>query len=152
MQDPVLVEVMRGGRVESCHAGAFAVTDTEGAVLLSGGDIDHPVYPRSAVKVIQALPLVESGAADRFGLDDEALALACASHGGEARHVAVAARMLAAAGQDAGRLECGAHWPSFREAWPAKAPNRDRCTTTARASMPASSAWPVAWGRTRAAM
>ncbi|MXP62833.1 asparaginase [Roseomonas sp. M0104] len=113
MQDPVLVEVMRGGRVESCHAGAFAVTDTEGAVLLSGGDIDHPVYPRSAVKVIQALPLVESGAADRFGLDDEALALACASHGGEARHVAVAARMLAAAGQDAGRLECGAHWPSF---------------------------------------
>ncbi|MDJ0389714.1 asparaginase [Roseomonas sp. E05] len=116
MQDPVLVEVMRGARVESCHAGAFAVVDAEGGVLLSGGDIDRPVYPRSAVKVIQALPLVESGAADRFGLDDEALALACASHGGEARHVAVAARMLAAAGQDAGGLECGAHWPSFAPA------------------------------------
>jgi len=116
MQDPVLVEVTRGTRVESRHAGAFAVVDAEGTVLHATGDIDRPVYPRSAVKVIQALPLVESGAADRFGLDDEALALACASHGGEARHVAVAARMLAAAGQDAGRLECGAHWPSFAPA------------------------------------
>lgn len=112
MQDPVLVEVTRGGRVESRHAGAFAVLDAEGGVVLSAGDIGRPVFPRSAVKVIQALPLVESGAADRFALDEEALTLACASHGGEPRHTAVAGRMLAAAGQGEEHLECGAHWPS----------------------------------------
>jgi L-asparaginase II len=66
--------------------------------------------------VLQALPLVASGAADAFGLDDEALALACASHNGEPAHVATAARMLAAAGLDAGALECGTHWP-YREAF-----------------------------------
>lgn len=116
MRDPVLVEVTRGGRVESRHAGAFAVLDAEGGVVLSAGDIDRPIFPRSAVKVIQALPLVESGAADGFGLDDEALALACASHGGEPRHVEVAARMLAAAAQGVAQLECGAHWPSHAAA------------------------------------
>ncbi|KAA2211392.1 asparaginase [Teichococcus oryzae] len=116
MADPVLVEVMRGGQVESRHGGAFAVVDAAGGVVLSAGDIDRPIFPRSAVKVIQALPLVESGAADRFGLDAEALALACASHGGEPRHVAVAGRMLRAAGRDSGCLECGSHWPSHAEA------------------------------------
>ncbi|WP_277819386.1 asparaginase [Teichococcus vastitatis] len=107
---------MRGGRMESRHAGAFAVLDAGGGVVLSAGEIDRPVFPRSAVKVIQALPLVESGAADRFGLEAESLALACASHGGEPRHVAVAERTLRAAGRDAGCLECGSHWPSHAEA------------------------------------
>jgi L-asparaginase II len=75
------------------------------------GDIDRPIFPRSAVKVLQALPLVASGAADRFGLTDAELALACASHGGEVRHAATAASMLAKAGLDVAALECGAHWP-----------------------------------------
>ncbi|MCQ4159698.1 asparaginase [Roseomonas sp. GC11] len=111
MHDPILVEVTRGGRVESAHRGAFAVADAAGGIVLSAGDIDRAIFPRSAVKVIQALPLVESGAADRFGLDDEALAMACASHNGEARHAGVAARTLARLGRDAASLECGAHWP-----------------------------------------
>jgi L-asparaginase II len=64
------------------------------------------------VKPFQALPLVESGAADRYGFGNEELALACASHGGEPAHVALAARMLAAAGLDGAALECGTHWPS----------------------------------------
>ncbi|WP_419897273.1 asparaginase [Roseomonas sp. USHLN139] len=110
------IEVTRGGRVESRHAIAFAVSDATGALRLSAGDVAAPVFPRSAVKVIQALPLVESGAADRFGLDDEALALACASHNGEAAHAAVAARTLARLGLEATALECGAHWPSLPEA------------------------------------
>jgi L-asparaginase II len=63
------------------------------------------------VKVLQALPLVASGAADRLGLTDDELALACASHGGEEVHAQTAARMLAKAGLDASALECGAHWP-----------------------------------------
>ena len=82
MEDPVLVEVTRGPEVESRHAGAFAVVDAEGGLVLSAGDVERPVFPRSAVKVIQALPLIESGAADRFGLTEAELALACASHSG----------------------------------------------------------------------
>ena len=109
--NPTLVEALRGSTVESSHRGALAIVDADGAVHTALGDIDHPIFPRSAVKVLQALPLVESGAADRFGLSDEELALACASHGGEARHAQTAASMLAKAGVDVAALECGAHWP-----------------------------------------
>lgn len=112
MRNPILVEVTRGALVESRHCGAVAVADADGGVVLSLGEVSNPVFPRSAVKVMQALALVESGAADRYGFGDEELALACASHGGEPGHVAVAERMLAAAGLDRGALECGAHWPS----------------------------------------
>ena len=116
MEDPVLVEVTRGPEVESRHAGAFAVVDAEGGLVLSAGDVGRPVFPRSAVKVIQALPLIESGAADRFGLTEAELALACASHSGEPLHAETAAAMLRKAGQDAGCLECGTHWPSNAQA------------------------------------
>jgi len=109
--NPTLVEALRGSTVESSHRGALAIVDADGAVHTALGDIEHPIFPRSAVKVLQALPLVESGAADRFGLNDEELALACASHGGETRHAETAARMLAKAGVDVAALECGAHWP-----------------------------------------
>ena len=116
MRNPVLVEVLRGALIESRHHGAVAVVDADGASVLALGDAGAPVYPRSAVKAIQALPLVESGAAERFGFGDEELALACASHGGEPAHVEVARRMLARAGLDVGALECGAHWPNYRGA------------------------------------
>jgi L-asparaginase II len=112
MTNPVLVEVLRGGLVESTHRGAAAVVDADGATALALGDVAQPVFPRSAVKALQALPLVESGAADRYGLDEEELAIACGSHGGEPAHVAVVERMLARAGLDAAALECGAHRPS----------------------------------------
>jgi len=114
--NPVLVEAWRGNIVESAHRGAFAVLDSHGGVRAALGDIDRPVFPRSAVKVMQALPLVASGAAERFGLSDAELALACASHNGEPAHVAAAEAMLAKAGLDAAALECGAHWP-YREAF-----------------------------------
>ena len=112
MANPVVVEIRRGSLVESRHRGSIAVVDTEGSLVLALGDVNMLVYPRSAVKAMQALVLMEAGAAERFNLDDEALALACASHGGEPGHVAVAERMLAAAGLDASALECGVHWPS----------------------------------------
>ena len=112
MSNPVLVEVLRGALVESRHQGAVVVVDADGKTVLALGDIAQPVYPRSAVKPLQALPLIESGAADRYGFGDEELALACASHGGEPAHVSVASRMLAQAGLDSAALECGAHWPS----------------------------------------
>ena len=116
MSDPVLVEVLRGDRVESRHRGAIAVCDADGGVVFALGDVAAPVYPRSAVKAFQALPMVESGAADRFGLDAAEIALACASHAGEPRHVETARAMLEKCGRDVASLECGVHWPSSAEA------------------------------------
>jgi L-asparaginase II len=112
MINPVLVEVLRGSRVESAHRGAVAVVDADGVTVLGLGDVAQPVFPRSAVKALQALPLLESGAADRYRLGEEELAIACGSHGGEPAHVTVVERMLSRAGMDASALECGAHRPS----------------------------------------
>lgn len=109
--DEALVEVLRGGRVESAHRGAAVVCDGDGKVVFAVGDVARPVFPRSAVKAIQALPLVESGAADACRFGDRELALACASHSGEPEHAALAAAMLARARLDEAALECGAHWP-----------------------------------------
>jgi L-asparaginase II len=116
MTDPVLVEVLRGSLVESQHRGAVAVVDVEGSTVLAVGDVARPIFPRSAVKPLQALPLIESGAADRYAFGDTELALACASHSGEADHVAGVARMLAKAGLDPSVLRCGAHWPISQQA------------------------------------
>ena len=114
--DPILVEVLRGDWIESRHRGAIAVCDAEGASVLALGDIEAPVFPRSAVKALQALPLIESGAADRYGLTPAQIALAVASHAGEPTHVETARAMLAQCGRDPSALECGAHWPSSLEA------------------------------------
>ncbi len=111
MANPVVVEATRGERVESAHRGAGAVVDADGRVVMSFGDAGRPVYPRSAVKALQALPLVESGAADRLGLSNKEIALACASHSGGEDHVETARAMLAKAGYDKRVLECGVHWP-----------------------------------------
>jgi L-asparaginase II len=109
--NPVLVEVTRGNLVESRHGGAVAVVDADGAAVLAFGDVAAPVFPRSAIKALQALVLVEAGGADRYGFGEEELALACASHGGEPAHVAGVERMLRAAGLDTTALACGTHWP-----------------------------------------
>jgi L-asparaginase II len=129
MTNPVLVEVLRGARVESVHRGAVCVVEADGATLLALGDVTQPVFPRSAVKAFQALPLVESGAADRYRFGEEELAIACGSHGGEPAHVTVAERMLARAGLDASALECGAHRPSHH-------PSADALVCAGRAPSP----------------
>ena len=113
MANPVLAEITRGPLVESAHRGAVHVVDADGGVVLSLGDVGRPIYPRSAIKGLQALPLVESGAVERFGLGDAELALACASHNGEPAHTATAAGMLASAGRSVADLECGWHWPNL---------------------------------------
>ncbi|AOG10936.1 MAG: asparaginase [Alphaproteobacteria bacterium] len=114
MENPITVEVTRGQLVESRHRGMAVVIDAEGAIVFSAGDVDSGVFPRSACKAMQALPLVESGAADAYGFGNRELALACASHSGEPEHVATAAFMLKAAGRDESVLECGAHWSSHQ--------------------------------------
>jgi L-asparaginase II len=111
MTNPVLVEMTRGGRIESRHRGAVAVSDPHGKSVTALGDMEEPIYPRSAVKAIQALPLVESGAADAFGYQVRELALAQSSHGGEPEHVEGVAAMLAAIDLDETALECGSQAP-----------------------------------------
>lgn len=106
-----LVEVSRGGLVESLHCGTAAVVDVRGGVLWAIGSADAAVFPRSTVKPLQALPLVASGAADRFGLADAELAIACGSHGGTPDDVAMVKSVLAKAAIDPSLMACGVHWP-----------------------------------------
>ena len=117
MTNPVLVEVTRGEIVESIHRGAVAIVDVNGDVRAALGNIDATVYPRSSLKPIQALPLVESGAADQFGLSDEHIALACASHSGEPMHTTLVAEWLQRIGLSEGDLACGPHPPRHEPTW-----------------------------------
>lgn len=109
--NPVLIELTRGPRIESVHRGAAAVMTAAGEVLTAWGDIDRPVFVRSAAKPLQALALVETGAADAFAVTAAELALACGSHSGEPRHVAGVSGWLARLGLDSGALVCGPHPP-----------------------------------------
>ena len=109
--NPVIAEILRGSTVESQHRGSFAVVDAQGQVLRSSGDFRKPMFPRSAVKAFQCVPVIESGAADHFGFSEEEIALCCASHSGEAEHVRVASSILRKAGIDQTAYECGVHWP-----------------------------------------
>jgi len=112
MQNPVLVEVTRGRMVESRHRGMAVVVDGDGAIVMGLGEVETPVFPRSAVKSMQALPLVETGAADRYAFGDKELALACASHSGEPEHMRLAGDIVARASLSEADFECGRHWSS----------------------------------------
>lgn len=109
--DPVLVEVLRGEMVESRHCGAYAVVDAAGGIVLAQGDVEHPVYARSAIKPLQALPLVETGAAAHYGLSLKEVALACASHNGTPAVVEAVETWLNRIGLSRDDLECGADPP-----------------------------------------
>ena len=111
MTNPILVEVTRGPLVESVHRGAIAVSDARGRLTFGAGDVESPIFPRSALKPVQAVPLVETGAADRFGLSQAELALACASHSGELQHTEPVAAWQARIGCSVGDLACGPQRP-----------------------------------------
>jgi L-asparaginase II len=114
--NPILVEAWRGNEIESVHRGAACVIDSSGAIRASWGEIDRPIFPRSAVKMIQALPLIETGAADYFHLTNTEIALACASHNGEPRHVQAVDEWLMRIGVGPAALECGCHQPLNEQA------------------------------------
>ena len=114
--NPLLVEVTRGTQVESRHRASVAVVDTAGALVLSAGDTERPVYARSAIKSLQAIAVVESGAADAFELSPPELALTCASHSGEPRHVEAVTAWLQRLGLSAADLECGPQLPGYEPA------------------------------------
>ena len=114
--NPILVRVCRGARVESVHRGSWVWVDTEGRTRGGQGQIEQPIFARSAVKCLQALPLVESGAADRFGFSEADLALALASHSGEPQHADRVRATLARLERTPDHLLCGSGAPMDGEA------------------------------------
>ena len=106
-----MVELWRGGLLESTHLGHAVICDASGQIVQSWGDPGRIIFPRSSCKMLQALPLIETGAADAHGLTERHLALACASHQGAALHVGMAERWLSDLGLGEPDLRCGAHEP-----------------------------------------
>jgi L-asparaginase II len=115
MNAEILVEVRRGGIVESIHRGHLAVVDGDGNLIASLGKPETVTFTRSAGKPFQAIPFLLSGAAERFGFTETEIALACASHNGEEIHTTTTARMLEKAGFSETDLRCGAHEPFSSE-------------------------------------
>ena len=111
-----LVEVRRGAITESRHRGHIAVVSGDGLVVSYAGVPEAVTYLRSSAKPFQAIPILASGAAERFGFTDREVALACGSHSGEPLHTEIAAEMLRKAGVDASALKCGVHEPYSPEA------------------------------------
>ncbi len=110
MTDPLICNVTRGTMVESRHRVHAMICDPSGPIK-TWGDPDLMFYPRSAIKFMQGLPLVESGAADAHHVDESELAIACASHSGTAEHVTTVASWLERLGLGVNDLGCGAHLP-----------------------------------------
>ncbi|MBY0501271.1 MAG: asparaginase [Alphaproteobacteria bacterium] len=113
MVNPIMVEVTRGRHAESWHRGAGVVVDFQGHVIRGWGNINESIFGRSALKWIQALPLIESGAADAYHLTSEEIALAGASHYGENMHIKALETWLRKLGKDERILECGTHRPLY---------------------------------------
>ncbi|HEU5131664.1 MAG TPA: asparaginase, partial [Pyrinomonadaceae bacterium] len=111
-----LVEVTRGSITESRHRGHIVVVDPDGNIVASLGAPEYVTYLRSSAKPFQALPLLTSGAAEKFGFTDREVALACGSHNGEPIHTEIAASMLQKIGLGIEALHCGAHEPYGAEA------------------------------------
>jgi len=109
--NPVLINVTRSGVVESTHRGAVCVMDSEGGVVLAAGDINRPILPRSAIKPLQAIPFIETGAADVWKCSAEEIALACASHNADAIHLHTAQGWIHRLNLPEEALACGPHIP-----------------------------------------
>jgi L-asparaginase II len=112
----LLAVVTRGDAIDSVHRGSIAVVDVAGNLLYGVGDPNAVTMTRSALKPFQALPFVAAGGVERFGYSPAQVALLCASHSGEARHVDAVTGMLAQAGNTPADLQCGAHAPGHYEA------------------------------------
>ncbi len=111
-----MVELWRGGLLEGTHVGHAVICDARGTIVEAWGDPEAVIFPRSSCKMLQALPLIESGAADAAGLTQAQLALACASHQGAHIHTEMVTRWLADMGMTEADLRCGAHMPNDPQA------------------------------------
>ncbi len=116
MTNPILVQATRGEMVENFYRGSYVVVDADGQVIAAAGETHRQIYARSTLKPIQALALIESGAAKEYHLCGEEIALACSSHNGEERHVSIVKNWLEKIDIPLSTLECGIHAPLSREA------------------------------------
>jgi len=112
--NPILVERYRGDVLESFHRGVVCVLDRDFKVLFSLGDVDQITYPRSSLKLFQHLPLLESGAVEKYGISLDEIAVMCGSHNAEEVHVKAVSSILARIGLDKSCLACGAQDPNLR--------------------------------------
>jgi L-asparaginase II len=110
-----LIELLRGGTLESVHFGAVAVTDAQGKVLAHAGDPHWISFTRSTLKALQALPFMQAGGPRAMGFSRENVAMMCASHSGEPMHVEQVQGMLDKAGLSYKTLQCGCHVPVFAD-------------------------------------
>jgi L-asparaginase II len=108
---PVAVEVTRGGMVESVHRAIVAICDAKGRLVRGWGATDRPIYARSAIKPLQALAVIETGAADAFKLGEDEITLCCASHRGEPMHVDRVVPWIGRLGLSVEDFECGPQMP-----------------------------------------
>ncbi|WP_045519015.1 asparaginase [Neobacillus niacini] len=112
-----LVDVYRGGKVESSHFGHIAVVSAEGNLLFSLGDPNRVTYARSSMKPLQTIPVVETGAADLYELSESDISLCCASHSGETQHTDRVLAILGRAGIEDTALHCGTHIPHAQDTY-----------------------------------
>ena len=115
MSNPILVERYRDKVLESFHRGVICLVDRDNHIVFSVGDVEQVCYPRSALKLIQILPLLESGAVEKFGFTIEEIAIMCGSHNGETEHLRVVNSILSKIGMDKSALKCGAQYPTLNE-------------------------------------
>ena len=116
LTNPILIRTHRGTHIENQHRGAYVVTDPHGDIISAAGHYQSMIYARSSLKPINVLAMLESGAADHFHVSEEEIALACASHSGEQKHVELVAAWLDRIGCTPEDLECGIHAPMAQSA------------------------------------
>ncbi len=112
MENPILVQIFRGGVLESYHRGSVCVVNAQNEIVFQLGNSQQICYPRSALKLIQALPLIELGGIEKFGLTAEEIAITCGSHNGEEIHVTVVQSILQKIGLNQTHLSCGTQYPT----------------------------------------
>jgi L-asparaginase II len=112
--NPVLVEIYRDTVLESFHRGVVCIVDRDGKIVFSLGDVQQVCYPRSAMKLLQVIPLLVGGGMKHLGLTLEEIAVMCGSHNGEAEHLRVVRSILKKIGLDESALNCGPQYPSSK--------------------------------------
>lgn len=115
MSHPILVEVYRDSVLESFHRGVICVVDEHNNIVYSAGDVNQICYPRSAMKLLQVIPLLEHGGMEKFGFTLEEIAVMCGSHNAEPEHVSVVESILAKIGLNKEALHCGPQYPSSKK-------------------------------------
>ncbi len=113
--NPILVDVYRGGLLESFHRGVICVVNAQNQVVFSVGDVQQICYPRSAMKLFQVIPLIEHGGIQKFGFTLQEIAIMCGSHNAEKEHVTVVNAILNKIGLTPENLNCGAQYPSSKK-------------------------------------